>query len=366
MFSTGFNLDPVKEVPAEVQEEAMDLCLDIDRRDLHWTKSLQGALRELDVAYQKELHNLIGTQNLERYFNFRAAQQKEIKTAVIKQPPTLVGEHKLLETRKRAIRNSHQFLQDINFDMARGTELREAYRRRLFEVIERHREKPDEPNYLVMPEDVPENIYNPWVVFGPPYPGWAWSYGRNWSDEPDVPSIARYLNSASGSIGSYTYTHVGGADDSDFAWARYKTGMRFWYRMPVAGLLEVWLHLQAVNTYYAGYFVDEWGWSDANCDQESHFFLQVIAPEVSAMRLSTVLDYRRTGTSAHWGNEAVDAGDDRWAHLFSTNAYAAGTWLLVEVGTQEWNHFWSNDVSIGSMVQMQWFMENAYLRSSGE
>jgi hypothetical protein len=212
---------------------------------------------------------------------------------------------------------------------------------------------------------VPTNIYNPWTTYGPPYPGWAWSCAWGKSDEPWYPDFARYLDAAAGQLGTYTHTHVDGADDSDYAYVDYRTAMRFWYRMPTAGMLEIWMKMQDIQTSYSGWLNDEWGWSDSACDQESYATLRMITPGPGVFRKGTILDYRRTGTTASWGGDVAAPGVERWAHLFSADAYPAGTWCLVEVGTQEWNNFWTNDVSIHSAMTMRWFLKNVYVRSTG-
>lgn len=366
MFNTGFSLDPLKDVPLDVQEKATELYLESNHQVFQREQSLKGEVEKLNRAYQTKLHKLIGRKNLERYLKFCQNQRETMKTAVSKQKPTFSGEQELQAVCRRAKAKSRRFLQDIRFDMTRASQMRNAHKQRLSQVIERHRGKPDDSNYLVLPKNVPENIYNPWAVYSPPYAGWAWMNSWWRTDEPDNPHFEIYLDVVTGSIGSKVHINVHGADDNDNCAALQKTGLNFWYQIPVTGLLEVWVKIQAIDTDYTGRFTDEWGWSDATCDQDSSIFLQVKSPAISAPRYSTVLDYRRTGTTAQWVNSVAAAGNERWAHLFSTESYAAGTWLLVEVGTQENNYFYSNDVTVRSTIKMHWFLKNVFIRSSGE
>lgn len=124
--------------------------------------------------------------------------------------------------------------------------------------------------------------------------------------------------------------------------------------------------MQCIDTPCSGSPSDDWGWSDSTCDQESHAYLRITDPGPGAYRFSTILDYRRTGKDANWSRHVAWAGDNRWAHIFSADAYAANTWLLLEVGTREWNYFWTNDVSIHSAMTMRWFLNRVFVRSSGE
>lgn len=94
--------------------------------------------------------------------------------------------------------------------------------------------------------------------------------------------VARYPDATSGTVGTYTHNHASGADDLDYSYVRYRTGLRFWYQMPMTGMVELWAQMQAIDTPFAGWLNDEWGWSDAECDQESRARLQVIVPGPSA------------------------------------------------------------------------------------
>jgi hypothetical protein len=280
--------------------------------------------------------------------------------------PTVAGETEITEARLAAAEKSRSFLKEIGFNMARASKVRGEYEVRWQKTMSKAIGRPEKPNYIVLPEQVPEDVHNPWATFTPPYPGWAWDYAWQKSDEPHYPSFWRYLDSASGELGSYTHTHVSGADDSDFAYVRYRTSIRFWYRIPATGLVELWMQMQCIDTPYSGYLHDEWGWSNSACDQESYGRLRVIHPGPGAPRKATILDYRRTGTDANWSRDIALPGEYRWAHFFSTESYTANTWLLLEVGTEDWNHFWSNDVTIHSAMTMHWFLRRVYVRSTGE
>lgn len=366
MFNAAFDLESVEDVPQEEQRKASDISVELIREGLNSANQLDSTLERLGKDYQKELRAIVGDQNLDRYDELRSKLHMQVRDVIKKAPPTVTGERDIHEARQQAAEESRKFLHSIGFNMAKASELRGEYHTRIKEALDQIRGKPDEPNYVVLPEMVPKDVHNPWVVKQAPYPGWAWDYNWHKSDEPNYPSFTNYLDPVAGELGTYTHTHVSGADDSDDSYVRYRTAMRFWYQMPAAGLVEVWMEMQCIDTPFSGWLSDEWGWSDSACDQESHARLQVISPGPGAPRYSTILDYRRTGTTANWSNDVTAAGNNRWAHLFSTDTYPAGAWLLLDVGTQEWNHFWSNDVSIHSAMTQRWFLKHVYVRSTGE
>lgn len=366
MFATGFHMEPVTDVPEKAQQEGAGISLELGQEELREAQSLVSTVNRLTTGYQRELRSILGEENLERYLEFRVPLRQRVREVIAQATPTVVGERDIQEARQQVAEESREFLHEIGFNMARASQLRGEYHIRVQKALAEARGRPEEPNYLVLPEMVPKDVHNPWAMYEPPYPGWAWAYSWYRTDEPRNPSFARYLNSAAGQLGTYTHTHVSGADDSDWSYVRYRTAMRFWYYLPAAGMAEVWMQMQSIGTPYSGWLSDEWGWSDSACDQESHAYVRVIAPGPGAPRKSTILDYRRTGTSANWSNDVVPDGAWRWSHIFSSDAYSGGTWLLLEVGTEEWNNFWSNDVSIHSAMTMRWFLRRVYVRSTGE
>ncbi len=370
MFGAGFHLDPVKDVPRDAQRQAAGISLEIEQEELKEAQSLVDVAERFKAEYLKKFNSVIGDKNLDRYLKLRDKLRQHVRDVIRKAPPTAAGEAEILKVQDKAADESRKFLGEIGFDMTRASKLQKEYRIRVYDALSEVRGKPEEPNYLVLPEMVPKDIRNPWVSLSAPYPGWAWAYSWYKTDEPSYPTFARYLDAASGEIGTSTHIQVTGADNSDKSFVRYRTGIRFWFRLPAAGMAEVWLHMQCINTTYSGYFYDEWGISWAACNQESHAYLRVIVPEpdvtLPPSRKSTILDYRKTGRMASWVREIADPGDSRWCHLFSVDVYPGGTWLLLEVGTEEWNEFWTNDVSIRSNLWLRWFLKRVYVRSSGE
>ncbi len=366
MFNSGFHLDPVDEVPMGEQERAADISLELQQGDAKEARSLTKTAQDLTGKYEKELRAIIGEGNLERYIEFRSPLRQRIREAIPKAKPTAAGEGEIREVRRKVAAESQRYLKRIGFDMARASKVRGDYHTRLHEALTKARGKPEEPNYALLPDEVPKDVHNPWVIYHAPYPGSVYSVSWGKSDEPYYPIYVGYLDSLTGQLGSYSHIHVSGADDSDYSYVRYRTAMRFWYRMPATGMAEIYMMLRCVWTPYSGDFDDEWGWSDANCDQEHYAYLRVISPAVGANRYSTLLDYRRTGTDAKWSRIVANPNDVRWPHIFSADPYVANTWLLLEVGTEEWNHFWSNDVSLYSNMTMRWLLERVYVKSTGE
>lgn len=363
----AFHLEPVEDVPEDEQLKAAGAALELEQEELKQAQSLATKVRGLSTQYQTKLRSIVGDENLERYVEFRRGLRTEVRDVVTRARPTVVGETEVREARLQAAEKSRKFLKKIRFDMARASKLRGDFHTQFDEVVSKAIGRPEEPNYMLLPEMVPEEIHNPWKIYRPPYPAGYQYCWKNKSDEPNWPYCYTHLHTAAGQLGSYSHIHVSGADDSDYAYARCRTAMRFWYYLPVAGMVEIYMRMQSIHTPYSGWLSDEWGWSDSACDQESYAYLRVLYPAPKAPRKSTILDYRRTGTDASWSRDVVPDGYCcRWPHFFSADAYPGGTWLRLEVGIDDWNRFWSNDVSICSRMNLKWFLSRVYVRSTGE
>lgn len=365
-FTSGFDLEPVSGVPEKEHKKVAKISVDLIQSELNNAKNLNTKILRISKEYRKELRSIIGDQNIKNYNGLHRKLRNRVNNVVLKAEPTFEGETEIRGARKKIIEESRNYLKTIDFNTNLAKRARDKHKKELQDAIRDTIKRPEKPNYLVLPEKVPKDIHNPWEIYQPPYPGWSWSYWWGVSDEPRYPIYSRYLNAAAGQIGTYTSNYVSGADNSDYSYVRYRTAVRFWYKIPVAGMVNCWVRMQSIDTRHSGWFDDEWGWSDATCDQESKAYLRVINPGPGALRYATILDYRRSGTDASWNGTLLYPGYERWAHVYSSDSYPSNTWLLLEFGTEDWNHFWCNDVSVGSYMTMRWFLKNIYLRSSGE
>jgi hypothetical protein len=155
MYSAGFHLDPVKDVPQDVQLRAAGVSLELEQEDLREAQSLGGSIRRLSTEYQKELRSIIGPENLENYFAFRGPLRQHVRKTMDQAKPTVVGERQVRDARRRAAEESREFLKKIGFDMASASELRGRYHTRMQKVVSEALGRPKEPNYLVLPDVVP-------------------------------------------------------------------------------------------------------------------------------------------------------------------------------------------------------------------
>jgi hypothetical protein len=137
-----------------------------------------------------------------------------------------------------------------------------------------------------------------------------------------------------------------------------------WFQMPTAGLVEIWAFLQAIETSRWGRLVDHFGFSDANIEQRSSAYLEVIEPQ-GGHRGITLLDYRRGGDEGSWAAALLAPGAFHAAQLFSVESHAAGQWVLLAIGVEDLNYMWLDDMEADSEMTNRWFVHHVAVRSTG-
>ena len=82
-----------------------------------------------------------------------------------------------------------------------------------------------------------------------------------------------YLDAAIGLIGNINHIQDTDASDNDIGYMKYASNLYFWYQMPTAGLLEVWIEAQCRGLHHRVSLFDEWGWSDSSVNQHNYLTL---------------------------------------------------------------------------------------------
>jgi len=218
------------------------------------------------------------------------------------------------------------------------------------------------PVHILKSNQVPESIRtgrtNPWTIKTPPYDGWSWSYNGYVAGFSFSPTL--YLDHAAGFVGNINYLKNSSAGDFDYGYVTYDTQVSMWYKMPSAGILEVYVEAEpTLNQHYCSLY-DEWGWSDSSVYQRNYITLQVNG---GTKRTSwSSYWYEHGYTDGHWNNSYLQNTKPYWYHLYSTGAYAKDAWVLVKIGTRNWNDCFANDVSTYSEVDFRWFLKRVFIR----
>lgn len=349
------------EIAIEVRLAAQEQSIQRQQRLFDTDKEVSLRLAQLREEYKEEVRYLVGAETVEKYAEQYSKLLAQIADTPKKFPRTRGGEKEEEEYRKRLKKEKHELYHGIGFDTKRAIVIRKKYLKRAGEILERGLEPDAE-----MPADAdtkePKPTSNPWTWVFPPYGG-QWTHivqsngsrGTRW----------RTLNAsaATGEISLWNRMDLFGADDSDWSRIDIMSEVGFWFRMPAAGLVEVWIRYQDINTDYTGQLWDESGCSDADIQQLSRAYLWTSG---STERYSTIVDYRRGEREGSWavGGPTVP-GSILSKHIFSNKSYAVGEWVWVAAGVRDMNYFWVDDMSCRSTMTSRWFVNHVVIRSTG-
>lgn len=320
-------------------------------------------LRQLKDECKKEIRSAIGAGKLEDYEKaHERAKQRFLDLANVTRSTT--ESLKLAsQMRRQVLTDVKQTVGRLGIDAKKIEAIQKKYISEARSEIERAFLAREEAPYVeVSPGEAPTRSHNPWQWRSAPYDG---QWGTQGSDGTrGTRWVSHFENRLTGEINCWSSMNISGADDSDFTTTTAYSELQFWFQMPAAGLVEVWLYLQAIDTPWGGCLEDEWGISDADIQQRSQPYLWVISP-FGNPRYGTLLDYRRGEDEGCWGGTIASGGDYRYAHLFSYDSYAAGQWILCGVGILDYNYFWVDDETCNTYLTNRWFLRDVAVRSTG-
>ena len=196
----------------------------------------------------------------------------------------------------------------------------------------------DKPSVILSPFGLPPGIHAdmaiPWTVARPPY-GWSWWYESIVAGFSFTPTL--YLDANIGLIGNINHIEDTDASDNDYAHVKYATNVSFWYQMPTAGLIEVWIEAQSRDAHHRVVLEDEWGWSDCSVNQHNYLTLNAsVGGSVSDLQLRETSWFTESGgNEGNWDNTYIADGSTFWANLTTDprTIFQAGVLrVLVEVG----------------------------------
>jgi hypothetical protein len=355
--------------PTGLPSKAVHLTTEIQlSEELDVFKLLEDRCRktvEVQSRHREDLRAVLGAQKYERLISFtRDGRRKQAEGAT--GPSRDIDAAARVRAERREA--SRALLTEMRINVAELKKVSEASRRRLIELVPPFPEREGRPVELVRPNDVPRAIRerktNPWTIVTPPYAGWAWSYAGYLGGFSS--SKARFLSASSGQVGSSNGLSDGSAGDFDIGEMEYNTSIGFWYRMPSAGLIEVWVEAQCSAAHHHVTLYDEVGWSDSFCLQRDYLTLKTSGSVPDQQKESRMSWFDVDGyTSGNWDQHYLTDGNTYWAHLFSAAAYPANENVYVRVGTRTYNKCFANDVSTYSTADFRWFIKSVSVESTG-
>ncbi len=323
------------EVPKKFQDAARRATLANQEIRSAQMKSLTLQLKQLGKEYKQELGVILGT--------------KELKTL-----------------RNSKVKDSYLVGANADNNIGRINQLKAEHVKKVSLLHGKYHTEPAlDPPIVALPLPNPGSNNN-WDFYSPPYEGYFWSFEWDRSDEPDDPTLARYLDSNNGQIGSSINTRLNGADDNDFLNAQYATGFQIWHQVRSHGPLEAYLALRVNDIEYSQKASDEFGWS-------SFIQAQFTRVQLSILGTDENWEIKAKPLYNHFEHDFGIAINQEWLfpkndihsfYLTSDKIYSAGSWVLLNAVVDNYSWFEANDYSIKTTNNVNLVMDNVAVRST--
>jgi len=215
----------------------------------------------------------------------------------------------------------------------------------------------------VTPED--PNDPHRWFLFRPPFFGFLFSDDFVTSDNFRADRVL-FLHPPSGLVGNEATMDCDDAGNYDFAQVIGESQIAFAFTPPTAGLIEVLIDAQSTIGTHHVEIEDEWGFSDAWCNQNNQLMMNVLHPNVPAPSLALMSNlYKETdGDDLTADQENLTRGQHYFAQLFSSGPVPAGQTVIITVGTRTFDKCRANDMELHSRTNSQWFISSVEARVS--
>jgi hypothetical protein len=355
-----------EEVSSETHTKVIDRIAKIQLEQRKFARDNFLKVNKIMGEHSVKIKQLLGDANYKDFRKLIAEEDKKLSTKLLSPIGPSLTMDKRMEIVKDRDKSLVDFLNQKNIDIKEMKKIDEKFRKQIDEVLKPEiPEKDGKPVQILHTKDVPEEIvketFNPWTIKTPPFSGWSWQYNGYVSGFSFFPTL--YLNAASGLVGNKNYLRDRSASDFDYGFVTYDVLVGFWYKMPKAGMLEVYIKAQnSFNEHYCS-LSDEWGISDSSNYQYNYLILDIVDPDSDIVSSSRMSWWYETGyNNGHWVNSYLTEGNDYWAHLYSDIPFAKDKWVYVLVGTRTYNYAFANDVKVYAHLLFKWFIEKVYIK----
>jgi len=359
---SGVYTPPIPEVPDTSRISVLTEMRARQKKDLEYISRVFTKTANIEKSHQMKLRRLTSGPGYEAFRKYRDALQTKLMDKVFP-GDGYVSDKEMANLRAERNQKAHKYLASKKIDINKLRQLNQASRQSMARLI-----KPPidmlkkKPVVILKPEQVPLSIRsgktNPWTIKTPPFDGWSWSYNGYVAGFDFTPTL--YLDHLAGFMGNSNYLRDSSAGDFDYGYITYDSQISIWYKMPSAGILEVYVEaLPTVNQHYCSLY-DEWGWSDSSVYQRNYITLQVNGGSMKTSQASYWYEYGYT--NGHWNNSYLQNASPYWYHIYSAEAYAKDQWVLPRIGSRTWNSCIANDVSTYSQLDFRWFINRVFIR----
>ena len=202
-----------------------------------------------------------------------------------------------------------------------------------------------------------------WSLFRPPFFGSTFRFVPQKSSHFRVERLI-FLTPAVGLVGGEATMDCDDAGDFDFASATVEAQIAVPFQAPTTGLVEVLIDAQSTSSTQHLNIEDEFGFSNAWCNQNNYLMMDVLQPQVPepSLALMSHIFQETGGDDLDVTREALTRGQHYFAHLFSSGPVQAGQSVIVTAGTRTFDKGRANDMEFHSRTNFQWFINSVEVR----
>jgi hypothetical protein len=202
-----------------------------------------------------------------------------------------------------------------------------------------------------------------WFLFRPPFFGFLFDEDIVATDRFTV-SREMFLHPPSGLVGNKCRMDCESADDIDVAHVIGETQLAIGFRPPVAGVIEVLIDAQCTIGSHFISIEDEFGFSEAWCNQHNLLMMNVLHPNVPQASMAQMSSFglESGGDDVSGGQSTLVPGQHYYAQLFSTGPVPAGQHVIITFGTRSFDICFENDMELHSTTDFRWFISSLEVR----
>ena len=213
----------------------------------------------------------------------------------------------------------------------------------------------------LVPHDDPSDPHR-WFLFRPPFFGFLFRFLPETNDNFRL-DRRHFLDPSAGLVGNEVTMDCDDAGDIELAWATAEAQIAFGFEAPIAGVVEVLIDAQSTLGTHHVDFLDEFGFSDASCNQDNFLMMNVLHPNVTEPSLAGMSTFKSKsdGDNKFDFRENLARGQHFFAQLFSSGPVPPGH-TIVTVGTRSFDRALTNDMEVHSVSNFQWFINSVEVR----
>lgn len=366
MHEVDLCIERAKNLPDEAYSQMVEASIKLTTLEATASAQHSHGAQQLKEEYAAQLASLLGPERLPKYLAFRKEQAEQLRTARRNAAPTRQDHEGLEAMRLQVLARSRAFLTELGVDIDMLKKLAGELHARAANLLRRTSGTDECGSGSSHGNGARQEWHSRLPLFcQPPFYGTStfvnrFRYASNASSEQAVPSLKLYLSRFTGEVGSSTYTHSSEASDYDTAWVLGRTAVLNWFQMPRLGQVRVLVTLKTISDEYSGSIVNESAGAEIDLRQSRLLYGQVTSPVVSERVYApfwSTSQYRNTDEEMHdWVNHRSSTNQKHRSHeLVLPGVFAAGTWVLVNVGIEHFNFFSANDCSVtcGQVTRFQ-------------